>query len=126
MQDLKKFGSCKCAFQKNECEGCDYERFCVRSIEDVTVKGRRSKIPIYELVGAYGIGPEFEPDEATLRLCKLTRTTYNALVAEDYATALSRYQEIAVEYPDDPVACAMTKRLAAIDPSRLVPLQMSR
>ncbi len=102
------------------------ERLCVRPIDDVTVKGRRSKIPIYELVGAYGIGPEFEPDEATLRLCKLTRTAYNALVAEDYTMALSRYQEIEVEYPDDPVARAMAKRLATIDPSRLVPLQMSR
>jgi hypothetical protein len=31
-----------------------------------------------------------------------------------------------VEYPDDPVARAMAKRLATIDPSRLVPLQMAR
>lgn len=102
------------------------ERLCVRPIDDVTVKGRRSKVPIYELVGAHGIGPEFEPDEATVRLCQLTRTAYNALVAEDYAVALSRYQEIMSEYPDDPVARAMAKRLGAIDPSRLVPLQMSR
>lgn len=102
------------------------ERLCVRPIDDVTVKGRRSKIPIYELVGAYGMGPEFEPDEATVRLCKLTRTAYAALIAEDHALALSRYQEIVAEYPDDPVAREMAKRLAAIDPSRLVPLQMSR
>ena len=102
------------------------ERLCVRPIDDVAVKGRRSKIPIYELVGAYGIGPEFEPDEATIRLCTLTRNAYNALVAEDYATALLRYKEIAADYPDDPVSRAMAKRLEAIDPSRLVPLQMSR
>lgn len=102
------------------------ERLCVRPVDDVIVKGRRSKVPIYELVGAYGIGSEFEPDEATIRLCKLTRAAYNALVAEDYVLALSRYQEIAAEYPDDPVAQTMVKRLGAIDPSRLVPLQMSR
>ena len=102
------------------------ERLCVRPIDDVTVKGRRSKVPIYELVGAYGIGPEFEPDEATVRLCKLTRGAYTALVAEDYAQALSRYQEIVAEYPEDPVASTMANRLATIDPSRLVPLQMSR
>ena len=102
------------------------ERLCVRPVDDVTVKGRRSKVPIYELVGAYGIGPEFEPDEATVRLCKLTRAAYNALVAEDYALALSRYQDIATEYSDDPVARTMVTRLGAIDPSRLVPLQMSR
>jgi adenylate cyclase len=102
------------------------ERLCVRPVDDVTVKGRRSKVPIYELVGAYGIGREFEPDEVTVRLCDLTRKAYTALVAEDYVLALSRYQEIAAEYPDDPVARTMAKRLAAIDPSRLVSLQMSR
>jgi len=102
------------------------ERLCVRPVDDVTVKGRRSKVPIYELVGAYGIGCEFEPDEAMVRLCKLTRSAYTALVAEDYALALLRYQEIVAEYPEDPVASTMAKRLAAIDPSRLVPLQMSR
>ena len=102
------------------------ERLCVRPVDDVTVKGRRSKVPIYELVGAYGIGREFEPDEAMVRLCKLTRSAYTALVAEDYALALLRYQEIVAEYPEDPVASTMAKRLAAIDPSRLVPLQMSR
>jgi adenylate cyclase len=102
------------------------EKLCVRPIDDVTVKGRRSRIPIYELVGTYGMGPEFEPDEATLRLCQLTRTAYSAMVAEDHALALSLYQAIVAEYPEDPVAAEMVKRLSAIDPSHLVPLQMSR
>jgi adenylate cyclase len=102
------------------------EKLCVRPIDDVTVKGRRSRIPIYELVGAYGMGPEFEPDEATLRLCQLTRTAYSAMVAEDFALALTLYQAIVAEYPDDPVAYEMVKRLSAIDPARFVPLQMSR
>ncbi len=30
------------------------ERLCVRPVDDVTVKGRRSKVPIYELMGVYG------------------------------------------------------------------------
>ena len=102
------------------------EKLCVRPIDDVTVKGRRSRIPIYELVGAYGMGPEFEPDEATLRLCQLTRTAYSAMVAEDHALALSLYREIVAEYPDDPVASEMAKRLSTVDPSNLLPLQMSR
>ena len=33
------------------------ERLCVRPIDDVAVKGRRAKIPIYELMGAYGLRP---------------------------------------------------------------------
>lgn len=101
------------------------ERLCVRPIDDVTVKGRRSRIPIYELVGAYGIGAEFEPDAATARLCWLTRVAYEAMVKEDYATALQRYQQVVTEFPDDPVAREMVKRVSA-DLARLVPLQISR
>lgn len=89
------------------------ERLCVRPIDDVAVKGRRAKIPIYEVMGAYGMGLEFEADEATVRLCKLTRTAYEALVAEDAALALERYRAILAEYPGDPVAAEMAKRLAA-------------
>lgn len=101
------------------------ERLCVRPIDDVAVKGRRAKVPVYELVGAHGMGPQFEPDAAMTRLCQLTRIAYEALIAEDSALALSRYQEIMAEYPDDPVAREMAKRLAA-DPARRMPLQMSR
>ena len=64
------------------------ERLCVRPIDDVTVKGRRTKIPIYELMGAFGDDPQLEPDPPTLRLCKLTRVAYEALVQENSAVAL--------------------------------------
>lgn len=101
------------------------EHLCVRPIDDVAVKGRRTKVPVYELVGAHGMGPEFEPDTATTRLCQLTRSAYEALIVDDAALALARYQEIVAEYPDDPVAREMAKRLAA-DPARRLPLQMSR
>src|SRR5205085_1827756 len=43
------------------------ERLCVRPIEDVAVRGRRAKIPVYELRGAYGAGPQCEPDPAGRR-----------------------------------------------------------
>jgi adenylate cyclase len=102
------------------------ERLCVRPIDDVAIKGRRSKVPIYELVGALGLGPEFEPDAAAIRLCKLTRLAYDALVAEDHPLALERYQAILAEYPDEPVALGMAKRLAAMESTRRPPLQISR
>ena len=38
------------------------ERLCVRPIDDVTVKGRRSKIPIYELMGVFGAASVHEDD----------------------------------------------------------------
>src|SRR5215472_10342447 len=67
------------------------DRLCVRPIDDVVVRGRRTKIPIYELLGAFGAGPELEPNSETIRLCKLTREAYEAPVADDSALALQRY-----------------------------------
>ncbi len=88
------------------------ERLCVRPIDDVTVKGRRSKVPIYELMGVYGADdPGLEPPPETQRLCKLTRLAYEGLVKEDYALAARRYREILMEFPDDPVASTLIRRL---------------
>jgi adenylate cyclase len=88
------------------------ERLCVRPIDDVTVKGRRAKVPIYELMGVYGADdPGLEPGPETQRLAKLTRLAYEALVKEDYALAARRYREILAEFPDDPVASTLAKRL---------------
>lgn len=89
------------------------ERLCVRPIEEVTVKGRRSSIPIYELMGAYGSEPQFEPAPETLQLCKLTRLAYEAMVAGDRTLAAERYREVLKEFPADTVATEMLKRLGA-------------
>lgn len=90
------------------------DRLCVRPIEDVTVKGRRSKIPIYELMGVYGTNdPSLEPDEATLALAKRTRAAYRARTAGDAATARRLYREILADYPEDPVASSVLQRMDA-------------
>ncbi|WP_323794830.1 adenylate/guanylate cyclase domain-containing protein [Nisaea sp.] len=88
------------------------DRLCVRPIDEVAVKGRRGKVPIYELVGAYDLEPAFEPDEQLVRLCRMTRDAYEALVAEELDLALARYKAILTDYPDDTVAAEMARRLA--------------
>ena len=91
------------------------ERLCVRPIDDVAVKGRRAKVPVYELMGVFGADdPGLEPDPATLRLCKMTRLAYDALVKEDHGLAARRYREILAEFPDDPVALALVGRLVEV------------
>ena len=90
------------------------ERLVVRPIDDVAVKGRRSKIPIYELVGVLGVAPEFEPDPQTIELCRMTRLAYEALVAEDISLASERYREIVDRFPGDKVASELAKRLVAV------------
>jgi adenylate cyclase len=99
------------------------ERLCVRPVDDVTVKGRRGKIAIYELMGAFGAGPALEPDPATIRLCRLTRVAYDALVHEDFVLALDRYREILDEFPHDPVARALVRRLSGMDAARRIPAE---
>jgi adenylate cyclase len=87
------------------------------------VKGRRGKIPIYELMGAFGAGAELEPDDATVRLCRLTRLAHAALVQEDFALALDRYHEILVEFPHDTVARELIRRVMDMDMPHPMPLQ---
>lgn len=88
------------------------DRLCVRPIEDVTVKGRRSKIPIYELLGVYGTDdPSLEPDAATEALAKRTRDAYRARTAGDIDSARRIYEEILAENPDDHVASTVLGRL---------------
>jgi adenylate cyclase len=101
------------------------ERLCVRPIDDVTVKGRRAKIPIYELLGVFGVDPQFEPDPRTVRLCKLTRLAYEALAQEEFALALERYHAVLAEFPDDTVALELVRRLAAMSSARRVQRQAS-
>jgi adenylate cyclase len=90
------------------------ERLCVRPLDDVAVKGRRAKFPIYELMGAYGAGAEFEPDAAAIELSRLTRPAYDALAAGDMVRARQLYADIVRAYPQDPVSTILAKRLGEI------------
>jgi adenylate cyclase len=89
------------------------ERLCVRPIDEVTVKGRRSSVTIYEVLGAFGAGAELEPGTRQLRLAELTRTAYSALIRNDKAAALELYRKALCEFPEDGVCQALVRRLAA-------------
>ena len=102
------------------------ERLCVRPIDEVAVKGRRTKIAIYELLGAFGAGPQLEPGPQSVRLAKLSHIAYEAMVRKDFALALRRYNEILVEFPDDPVTLELVRRLEAIGSVPRIQQQASR
>lgn len=87
------------------------ERLCVRPVGDVAVKGRRTTIPIYELLGTLGSDSAFEPGADTLELCRLTRRAYDAMVGGDKTLALARYREVLTAFPQDMVARELIARL---------------
>jgi adenylate cyclase len=89
------------------------ERLVVRPLGDVSVKGRRSAIPIYELLAVTGSEPEFAPDEAMLKLSRLSRAAHDALVEGNKEMARQRLAEIVAAFPDDHVSRHQLKRLAA-------------
>ena len=89
------------------------DRLCVRPIDEVAVKGRRARIAIYELLGAYGLGGELEPTPAAEHLARLTRQAFAALVAGDHAAALAHYREILDLAPGDRIAELHVHRLNA-------------
>jgi adenylate cyclase len=89
------------------------DRLLVRPIEDVAVKGRRTTIPIYELLGVRGAAAELEPDERAVILAEMTRRAYNALVAGDKEAALRHYREVLASFPEDTVARRMIASVEA-------------
>jgi adenylate cyclase len=105
----KEFGTSICISHATFKEAGD--KLCVRPIAEVSVYGRRGLVPIYELLGAFGVGAELEPGPQAQRLAALTRLAHDAMIREDNALALERYRAVLCEFPDDPVAKIMVKRL---------------
>jgi adenylate cyclase len=89
------------------------ERLCVRPVDDVTVKGRRTKITIYELLGVHGADPALAPDASAVRLAELTRAAFTALTAGDDCRARDLYRKVLCEFPTDTVAQTLVARLGA-------------
>jgi adenylate cyclase len=88
------------------------DRLCTRPIEDVTVKGRRSKIPVYELLGVFGTDdPSLAPSEGDILLARRTEEAYSALRKGSFENARRLYQAIIEDYPNDGVASAVLKKI---------------
>ncbi len=95
------------------------ERLLVRPIDEVAVKGRRTAVPIYEVMGAYGAGASLEPDEPTIQLAELSRRAHDVLISGDREAALCHYQAILAAFPDDTVATHMIAKISANTENRL-------
>ncbi|MCR9177787.1 MAG: cache domain-containing protein [Alphaproteobacteria bacterium] len=107
----KAYGTLICISHDTYREAGD--RLCVRPMDEVQVKGRRTLITIYELMGAYGAGAVLEPSAETVALARATRDAFDALVAGNLAVALARYRAILDSHPEDTVAAFHVRKLEA-------------
>jgi adenylate cyclase len=86
------------------------ERLLLRRLGNVTVKGRRADLQVYEVMALKGGDPELQAAPELLRLCELSNQAYARFENEDYAAARDLYRAIVQAYPDDSVARVMVLR----------------
>ena len=85
------------------------ERLWLRPIDQITVKGRKGELIIYELLGIRDGTQETQATEAEQRLCLSTQAAYEVYVSHDYEAALVSYDNIAREF-DDALAKVMVEK----------------
>lgn len=83
------------------------ERMLMRPLDQVSVKGRRGELIVYELMAA--VGSEAEAADVAVtpelrRLADLTMPAFAAWQAGNREEALLRYRAILAEFPEDSVA----------------------
>jgi len=88
------------------------DRIIARPIQFVSVKGRQSRVMVYELIGIRDTDdPELSADDAATRLCTMTTCAMTALTAGHLIEARVKYERLLAEYPSDPVARFMVDHL---------------
>jgi adenylate cyclase len=92
------------------------ERLSLRPIDEVTVKGRRTALNIYELFGvidANNSNNALEASEEALEQCSLSRLAYQAYKDKNWKKAASLYEELFNRFPKDHLAANMLLRCQA-------------
>jgi adenylate cyclase len=93
------------------------ERLSLRPIDEVTVKGRRGALHIYELFGVINADNSATGLEATadkLEQCSLTKFAHQAYADKNWAQAAIRYEAVLARYPKDQLAAQMLARCKAM------------
>ncbi len=81
----------------------------------VSVKGRQSKVMVYELIGsAIALILNCLADDNATQLCAMTASAMASLTAGRHAEAQGKYHEILAETPADPVARFMFRRVGGL------------
>ncbi len=74
------------------------DRFLMRPLDFVVVKGRRAPLLVYEL-----LGEKSATSSALEAMAFATRQAFDAYMGKNWQAALDGYGALAVDYPDDPL-----------------------
>lgn len=77
------------------------ERLWLRPIDQITVKGRKGELLVYELLGIRDGDEETQATEAEQALCHATQAAFELYASHDYQQALTRYKAIADSSEDE-------------------------
>jgi adenylate cyclase len=89
------------------------ERLTLRPIDEVTVKGRRTALNIYELFGVVDQNDPthgLETSEEVIEQCNLTKQAHQAYADKNWEKASSLYKELFNRFPKDHLAANMIMR----------------
>jgi adenylate cyclase len=86
------------------------ERLWLRRIGMVTVKGRRSDLQVYELLGLREGDAALLADADTVRLCQQSNEAYEAFERGEWEVAEEKYRAIVQAWPEDKLARVMVLR----------------
>ena len=107
----KEYGTQICVSQSIYREIGD--RLILRPIDEVTVKGRRTAINIYELfdvIDSNSSSSAVETSTEILEQCNLTKLAHQAYVDKNWKKAVSLYEELFNRFPEDHLATNMLMR----------------
>ncbi len=77
------------------------DKFLVRPLDFVAVKGKKEKIRIYELLGKKGSEEEIRPMPEAEELCKSFSEAYQVFEQKDYKKAQAMFEAIRQKFPED-------------------------
>ncbi len=85
------------------------ERLWLRPIDQITVKGRKGELIIYEVLGTRDGSIETQASELQQRLCTLSEKAFTLFVNRQFNESIAVYSQV-LELTEDSVARAMTRK----------------
>lgn len=93
------------------------QRFLVRPLDVVAVKGKIQAVKIYELIGQYDAEPDLKPSEDLMTFCTSFEKAFDLYQAQQFSEAAALFNILHQQFPDDyPVQLYIERCQEALKP----------